>query len=38
MNKKLCPDIETFFMMTSLKYLYLSSALVKEVGACMAAA
>ncbi|MGI6632229.1 MAG: pantetheine-phosphate adenylyltransferase [Bacillota bacterium] len=38
MNKKLCPDIETFFMMTSLKYLYLSSALVKEVasyGGCI---
>ncbi|QUL98355.1 MAG: pantetheine-phosphate adenylyltransferase [Candidatus Fermentithermobacillus carboniphilus] len=38
MNKKLAPDIETVFMMTSLKYLYLSSSLVKEVasyGGCI---
>lgn len=38
MNKKLCPDVETMFMMTSLKYLYLSSSLVKEVasyGGCI---
>ncbi len=38
MNKKLSPELETFFMMTSLKYLYLSSSLVKEVasyGGCI---
>ncbi len=33
MNKKLAPDIETVFMMTSLEYMYLSSSLVKEVAA-----
>jgi len=33
MNKKLDPEIETVFMMTSLDYLYLSSSLVKEVAA-----
>ncbi len=33
MNKKLDPEIETVFMMTSLQYLYLSSSLVKEVAA-----
>lgn len=31
MNKKLCPDVETMFMMTSLEHMYLSSSLVKEV-------
>lgn len=31
MNKKLNPKIETIFMMTSEKYLYLSSSLVKEI-------
>lgn len=31
MNKKLCPDVETMFMMTSQEHLYLSSSLVKEV-------
>ncbi|HHY11947.1 MAG TPA: pantetheine-phosphate adenylyltransferase [Firmicutes bacterium] len=38
MNKKLAPEIETVFMMTSLQYLYLSSSLVKEVavyGGCV---
>lgn len=38
MNKKLAPEIETLFMMTSLKYLYLSSSLVKELarlGGCI---
>jgi pantetheine-phosphate adenylyltransferase len=38
MNKKLNPDIETVFMMTSSKYSYLSSSLVKEVarlGGCI---
>ncbi len=38
MNKKLAPEIETVFMITSLKYLYLSSSLVKEVayyGGCI---
>lgn len=38
MNKKLDKDIETFFMMTSAKYSYLSSSVVKEVasfGGCI---
>lgn len=38
MNKKLDPEIETIFMMTSLQFLYLSSSLVKEVaeyGGCI---
>ncbi len=30
-NKKLCPDIETLFMMTGQEYSYLSSSIVKEV-------
>ncbi|WP_332632213.1 pantetheine-phosphate adenylyltransferase [Halalkalibacter flavus] len=30
-NKKLGPDIETFFMMTNNHYSYLSSSIVKEV-------
>ena len=32
MNNKLEPGIETLFMMTSSKYSYLSSSIVKEVG------
>ncbi|MHB1392033.1 MAG: pantetheine-phosphate adenylyltransferase [Clostridia bacterium] len=38
MNKKLNPEIETVFIMTSSKYSYLSSSLVKEVarlGGCI---
>jgi pantetheine-phosphate adenylyltransferase len=38
MNKKLNPGIETVFVMTSSKYSYLSSSLVKEVasfGGCI---
>lgn len=38
MNKKLYPDIETVFMMTSSKYSYLSSSIIKEVarfGGCI---
>lgn len=38
MNKKLNPAIETFFMMPSAKYAFLSSSLVKEVfglGGCV---
>jgi pantetheine-phosphate adenylyltransferase len=38
MNKKLAPDIETMFMMSSLTFMYLSSSLVKEVasyGGCI---
>jgi len=38
MNRKLNPDIETFFMMPSLSYTFLSSNLVKEVsmlGGCL---
>ncbi len=31
MNRKLNPSVETVFMMTSSKYSYLSSSLVKEV-------
>ncbi|MBB6217825.1 pantetheine-phosphate adenylyltransferase [Anaerosolibacter carboniphilus] len=31
MNRKLNPDVETIFMMTSGEYSYLSSSLVKEV-------
>ena len=30
-NKQLAPEIETFFLMTNLKYAYLSSSIVKEV-------
>lgn len=32
-NKKLCPDIETFFITTNCQYSYLSSSIVKEVAA-----
>ncbi|MGI6705393.1 MAG: pantetheine-phosphate adenylyltransferase [Clostridia bacterium] len=32
MNHKLAPNIETIFMMTSIKYSYLSSSIVREVG------
>ncbi len=32
MNRKLDPQIETLFMMTSHKYSYLSSSIVKEIG------
>lgn len=31
MNKKLEPDIETFFMMTNNQYSFLSSSIVKEI-------
>lgn len=31
-NKKLKPSVETFFMMASEEYSYLSSSIVKEVG------
>ena len=31
MNRKLNPEIETFFMMPSLDYTFLSSKLVKEI-------
>ncbi len=31
-NKKLASDIETIFMVTDTKYMFLSSSLVKEVG------
>jgi pantetheine-phosphate adenylyltransferase len=33
MNRHLEPEIETLFLMTSLRYAYLSSSLVKEVAA-----
>jgi len=38
MNRKLAPDIETIFLMTSSKNSYLSSSIVKEVakfGGCI---
>jgi pantetheine-phosphate adenylyltransferase len=38
MNKKLYPEIETVFMMTSSRYSYLSSSIIKEVaqfGGCI---
>lgn len=31
MNRKLNPDIETFFMMTNNQYSFLSSSIVKEI-------
>ena len=31
MNRRLCPEIETMFMMTGEEYFYVSSRLVKEV-------
>ena len=31
MNKKLAPGLETFFMMPSLRYIFLSSSVIKEV-------
>ena len=30
-NKKLCPTLETMFMTTDIKYMYLSSSIVREV-------
>ena len=30
-NRQMAPDIKTFFLMTSVEYLYLSSSLVKEI-------
>ena len=30
-NRKLCPDVDTIFLTTSLQYAYLSSSVVKEV-------
>lgn len=38
MNRKLCPGIETIFLMTSNEYSFLSSSIVKEVarfGGCI---
>ncbi len=31
MNRKLCPDFETVFLMPDEKYIYLHSSLVKEI-------
>jgi pantetheine-phosphate adenylyltransferase len=31
MNKKLTPALETFFMMPSLRYIFISSSVIKEV-------
>jgi pantetheine-phosphate adenylyltransferase len=31
MNKKIAPALETFFMMPSLRYIFLSSSVIKEV-------
>lgn len=30
-NKRLCPQVETIFMMTSSEYVFLSSSMVKEI-------
>ena len=30
-NRKLAPDVDTIFFMTSLEHAYLSSSLVKEI-------
>ena len=30
-NKKLCPDIETFYLNTSQEYMYLSSSVIKQI-------
>ena len=30
-NKKLCPTLETMFMTTDIRYMYLSSSIVREV-------
>ena len=30
-NRQMAPDVKTFFLMTSVEYLYLSSSLVKEI-------
>ncbi len=38
MNRKLCPNIETIFLMTSSEYSFLSSSIIKEVarfGGCI---
>ncbi|HID06998.1 MAG TPA: pantetheine-phosphate adenylyltransferase [Armatimonadetes bacterium] len=38
MNRKLAPDVETLFIMTSVEYAYLSSSIIKEVaqlGGCV---
>lgn len=31
LNKKLCPEVETLFMVTSTDYSYVSSSIVKEI-------
>lgn len=31
-NKQLAPDVETVFMMANLRYSYLSSSIVREIG------
>lgn len=33
MNKRLCPNVETIFMMAGLEYQFLSSSMAKEVAA-----
>lgn len=30
-NRKLCPDLETFFISASTEYMFLSSSIVKEI-------
>lgn len=32
-NRKLCPEYETMFFITDMKYIYLSSSIVKELAA-----
>jgi len=31
MNRKLCGDVETFFLMTGMRWIYISSRIIKEV-------
>ncbi len=34
MNNRLCPDLETVFLMSAEKYQFLSSSVVREVASC----
>jgi pantetheine-phosphate adenylyltransferase len=38
MNRKLCTDVETLFIMTGMRWIYISSSIIKEVvmsGGCV---
>ncbi len=38
MNRKLCPEVETLFIMTGMRWIYISSRIIKEVvmsGGCV---